>query len=105
MFQKVFYAKGLVLDDERQLRKAYDAESKQYDNMVMAAKGALAVGFVPATFLLARRVYPVTLLPWTAFYYFGLHQGVVAPALTWHFQTRINSHARQLAHKYGIQIV
>lgn len=69
LFQKVYYAKDLLLDDERELRAAFVSAKAGYDQMLQVGTGALALAYLPLTYRLAARVRPVTLLPWTAAYY------------------------------------
>lgn len=73
LFQKVYYAKGLLLDDERQLRAAFNSAKDTYETSLTAAQAGMFLAFWPLTYRLALRVRPATLCLWGAGYYFGLY--------------------------------
>lgn len=100
LFQKIYYAKDLLLDDERELRSAFVVAEKSYEMQRAVGQAALFLGFFPLTYRLARTVRPATLLIWTgAYYYFGYKRGF-EPLTDWQFQSSLNSAARPFALKY-----
>jgi hypothetical protein len=50
LFQKVYYAKDLLLDDERQLRSAFTVAEKNYNIMRHVSAAALFLGYFPLTY-------------------------------------------------------
>ena len=83
LFQKVYYNKELLLEDERELRSAYFAAENQYNMMRTGGSAALFLGYFPLTYRLAATVRPLTLVLWSgAYYYFGYKQGL-QPLTLW----------------------
>ena len=102
LFQKVYYAKDLLLDDERELRAAYCNAERNYLMQRQVGQAALFVGFFPLTYRLAAVVRPATLLLWTGAYYFGAYKRGLEPLSLWAFQSSLNSSAKPFAAKYGV---
>ena len=101
VFQRVYYAKGLLLDDERQLREAFNSQKATYDGSLMAAQGAMFVAYWPLTYRLAMRVRPGSVALWTVAYG-ASYKYLVEPMLTQRFQSSLNGFASQFASKYGV---
>lgn len=103
LFQKVFYAKDLLLDDERELRAAFTSAEQSYEMQRSVGAAALALGFLPLTYRLAATVRPASLLIWTGAYYFiGYKQGL-EQLTAWQLQASLNRAARPYAAKYDIR--
>jgi len=85
LFQKVYYAKGLILEDERELRSSFYSALNSFETQRMVGQAALFFGFFPLTYRLAATVRPPTLLIWTAAYYFGAYKNGLEPLTTWRF--------------------
>ena len=102
LFQKVYYANDLQLNDERELRSAYFAAENGFNMQRQIGSAALFLGYFPLTYRLATSVRPVTLLLWTGAYYYGAYQSGLLPATQWAFQRSLNSSARPYAAKYGV---
>ena len=79
----MYYAKDLLLDDERQLRQAYQSARYQYAISKHAGQAALFLAYFPLTYRLAAQVRPVTLALWTGAYYFGLYKNGLMPLTSW----------------------
>ena len=77
LFQKVYYAKDLTLDDERDLRSSYFSAQKVHSMQAHAGAGALFLAYFPLTYRLALKVRPATLVLWTGAYYMGYQNGFV----------------------------
>lgn len=83
LFQKVYYAKDLILDDERELRSAFVSAEQSFEMQRSVGTAALFLGYFPLTYRLAAQVRPASLLLWTgAYYYFGYKQGL-QPLTAW----------------------
>ena len=102
LFQKVYYAKDLLLDDERQLRSAFTSAESGYNFQRHAGAGTLFLAYFPLTYKLAARVKPASLILWTGAYYFGLYKQGLLPATSWAMQQSLNRSARPFAAKYNI---
>ena len=102
LFQKVYYSRGLLLEDEKQLRAAFNDYNSQHDAMDKYTKIALFAGFFPACFQLSRQMRPTTIgffaVGYVAFWKYG-----VQPFFLQRFQNSINSAAAPFAEKYGIK--
>ena len=102
LFQKVYYAKDLLLEDERQLRAAYFGAERNYTYMRQAGQLGLFLAYFPLTYRLAAVVRPATLLLWTGAYYYGAYKNGLEPATLWQFQSSLNSAARPFASRYNL---
>jgi hypothetical protein len=102
LFQKVYYAKDLLLEDERTLRTAFNSAKDTYETSLTAAQGAMFLGFWPIAYRLSLQVKPATLLLFSGAYYFGLYKQVVEPFALSRLQASINGAASQFAEKYGV---
>ena len=102
LFQKVYYAKDLQLDDERELRAAFFSAQNGFEMQRQVGAAALFLGYFPLTYKLATKVRPATLLLWTGAYYYAGYKNGLLPATAWAFQKSLNSSARPLAAKYGV---
>ena len=101
LFQRVYYAKDLLLEEERELRSAYFNAESAYNTMRMVGTGALFLAYFPLTYRLAAVVRPTTLLLWTGAYYYGGYKQGLEPLTLWKFQSSLNSAAQPLATKYA----
>lgn len=81
----MYYAKDLLLQDERELRSAFYIAQNSYEMQRNVGKAALFLGFFPLTYRLAATVRPATLLLWTGAYYFGGYKYGLEPLTTWRF--------------------
>ena len=86
LFQRVYYAKDLLLDDERELRSAYFSAETAYSTMKMVGTATLFLAYFPLTYRLAATVRPVTLALWTGAYYYGGYKNGLEPLTLWRFQ-------------------
>ena len=102
LFQKLYYAKDLLLDDERQLRSAYFTCESQYKMLRQVGQAGLFLAYFPLTYRLAATVRPATLLLWTGTYYYGAYKNGLEPLSLMQFQSSLNSAARPLAAKYAL---
>ena len=102
LFQKLYYAKDLLLEDERELRAAYFNAERSYDFMRNAGTAALALAYFPLTYRLAAVVKPATLLLWSGAYYYGAYKQGFEPMTLWAFQSSLNSAARPIAPRYQL---
>ena len=102
LFQRVYYSKDLLLDDERELRAAYFQAEQAYNVTRQAGMAALFLGFWPLTYRLAATVRPATLLLWTGAYYYGAYKQGLEPLTLWRFQSSLNSAAAPFAGKYDV---
>lgn len=93
LFQKLYYTKDLLLDDERKLRNAFNGAKSSYEATLMGAQAALFLAYWPLTYKLSLHVKPVTIAIWTAGYYFGVYKNGVCPLTTSRFQSVLNSAA------------
>lgn len=101
LFQKVYYAKGLTLEDERSLRTAYEQAKQSYEMSLLANNVAVFGAFLGSTFWVSRRVQPVTVGLWTIGWFYGYKQ-LTIPFHTSRFQNSLNYAAQPLAAKYGV---
>ena len=85
LFQKLFYAKDLLLSDEREMRTAYFRSESQYNMLRQAGQAGLFLAFLPLTYRLAASVRPVSLLLWTGAYYYGAYKNGLEPLTLWQF--------------------
>ena len=100
----MYYAPGLLLDDERELRNAFTSAKQSYDMQVKVIQGAMFLAFWPATWKLALHARPASVALWAGAYYFGLYKGLAQPFAVQQFQRSLNTSALGLAPKYGIKL-
>ena len=86
LFQKVYYAPNLTLEDERSLRSSYLAAEKGYAMQGQIGAAVAAAGYLGMTYKLALRVSPTTVFLWSAAYYYIGYKHTLKPALLWQFQ-------------------
>ena len=103
LFQKVYYAEGLTHDDETKLRTAFWAQNETHNQMGMAVKAGLFLGWFPLTYRLARVWKPTSLVMMSGAYYFGLHEGLIQPFMLQRMQDSLNHAAEPFAAKYGVK--
>jgi hypothetical protein len=101
LFQKVYYAKGLLLEDERKLRESYELCRKSYEWNVTANNVVVWGAYVPFTLYVSRQVRPFTVALWTVAWW-TMWKSVTLPMQRDLFQKRLNSAAKPLAAKYGL---
>lgn len=102
LFQRLYYTRDLLLDDERQLRNSYFLAEKNYTMLRQAGQAGLLLAYFPLTYRLAAVVRPATLVLWTGAYYYGAYKNGLEPAALWQFQNALNSSARGIATRYNL---
>lgn len=101
LFQKCYYAKDLLLEDEKQLREIFHSTNQAQETEARFTKLALAAAFFPASYRLARQVRPST-VGLFAVAYFGFYKFGVQPFSVQRMQNSLNAQAKPFAEKYGI---
>ena len=91
-----------MLEDERQLRSAFQAAENGYNVQRQVGTAALFLGYFPLTYKLAAKCKPATIALWSVAYYYGLYKNGLQPATTWMLQSTLNRAAQPLAVKYGV---
>ena len=76
-FQRLYYHPDLTASDEEFMRTQFVANSQIHDRVQSAISGGMFVAYFPLTMRLAMKYRPVTLVAWTGFYYFGLHNAIM----------------------------
>ena len=102
LFQRVYYAHGLTLADERVLREAYERQKASYETLTMANRAAVVGLGIFGAYKLSLHVKPLTLGLGGIFYW------MAANRITSHyekqmFQGQINAAAKPFAAKYGVK--
>ena len=100
LFQKVYYAKGLLLDDERKLRNSFNCAKTAYEQQLLGVKAAMFLAYWPLTYRLSLSVKPLTLALWTGAYVYSFTGAKTLASMR--LQSAINQAATEFAPKYGI---
>ena len=67
----MYYAKGLLLDDERKLRNSFNCAKTAYEQQLLGVKAAMFLAYWPLTYRLSLSVKPLTLVLWTGAYMYS----------------------------------
>ena len=100
-FQKVYYHRDLLLEDETKLREEFVRQSASHDWSVNAMRGTFGLAYWPAVYRLSRSVQPATVGLFTLAYAYG-YFSYVEPIATRNLQSGLNAFAKPFAQKYKI---
>jgi hypothetical protein len=98
----VYYAKGLTLEDERNLRNAYESAKSGYELSLLVNKTGVLAAFLGSTYYVSRRVHPVTVGLFSLGWYLA-YRDVTVPFHRNRFQNSLNYAAQPIAAKYGLR--
>ena len=100
-FQKVYYHRDLLLEDEQKMREEFVRQSAAHDWSINAMRLTFAAFYVPSVYKLAAKVQPTFVGLYSVAYYLGYSQ-LVEPMATRNLQSSLNAFALPYAKKYQV---
>lgn len=76
LFQKTYYATGLTMSDEKQLRAAFMSANASHEQRDQLLGAGMFLGFWPAAYAMSRQAKPATVFMFGAAWYAGWKYGL-----------------------------
>mmetsp|Transcript_12970 Transcript_12970/g.21937 ORF Transcript_12970/g.21937 Transcript_12970/m.21937 type:complete len:167 (-) Transcript_12970:64-564(-) len=101
LFQKVYYHPGLLLQDERELRRIFETHNAAQERNKSMIQFASFIAFWPSFYFASQRLRPTSALLFAAGYV-TFYNSFVNPISYELLQRSLNKDARRMADKYGV---